>query len=95
MLDKTQLDARRCFVLGPWCVSIAFRFTTSSKCVPAAGANALNPESQLILTHWGYEVGILSILHVKRLRLREGKVTVQSHQVVRAGLGWRVDLGLV
>lgn len=44
-------------------------------------------ESLGILTHRLYEDGIISNFQMKRLRLGEGKVIVQSHQVGLAGLG--------
>lgn len=60
-------------------MSVACVFAAVSKCVPDAVANALRTRSHLILTRQVYEVGIVSILQMKRLRLREETVTFQSH----------------
>ena len=61
-----------------WCVDLARELTATSKCVPDTKANTLSIESHLILTHWTYEVGLASILQMKRLRFRD-KGIVQSH----------------
>lgn len=41
-----------------------------------------------------YEIGIISILQMRRLRLRERKIIVQNHQADSAGLGLGVHSGL-
>lgn len=50
---------------------MAIDFTAISKCVPDVVANALSAESHLILTHRVYKVGIVFILQMKQLELRE------------------------